>query len=87
VEGKSDDMPGKQLPSITVKKCSQVMERRCMPQLFPAPRARYDTEPLNERGGGGGVAPRLCVFAGPVGFRNVYAAAPPIECLLPAPYD
>src|SRR5579859_1111096 len=83
LEGKSDDMPGKQLPSITT--ISSVRrwwnERRRKSQLFLAPRARYNAELLNERGAACGVAPQPCVFAGPGGFRNVCAAAPPIECL------
>ena len=31
--------------------------------------------------------PRLCVYVGLADSRNVYAAAPPTGCQLPAPYD
>ena len=31
--------------------------------------------------------PRLCVCVGLADSRNVYAAAPPTGCQLPAPYD
>ena len=50
-------------------------------------RARCSVDEINVRGGACVVVPQLCACAELVDSRNVYAAVPPTEYQLLAPYD